>query len=252
MQLRTDVQRVPFPVIRLGQNAARLKPHPLELVSELADAIEETQWVEPLVVERHWVDGAPARVESYVLVAGYKRQAALALLIRRGKLPADTPVPVLVVPRGTPINVVENLHRTPMDPIALVEAIERFLASGRTQTQVAKLIGRNKSQVSRYAGIRQRLAPDVWAKLHGARTTLAELTEISWLPARKQRLRVGLDPITGPKRPPVPSDSRTRPRRVTTIRQEIRRISQLPRTREQQIALKALQWAICQRQELPI
>ncbi len=249
MQLRTDVQRVPFPLLRLGANEARLTPHPLELVAELADAIEESQWVEPLVVER---EAAAARVESYLLVAGHKRLAALGLLIRRGALPANVLVPVLVVPRGTPINVVENLHRTPMEPIALVEAIERFLASGRTQTQIAKLIGRNKSQVSRYAGIRQRLAPDVWAKLHGARTTLAELTEISWLPARKQRLRVGLDPVTGPKRPPVPNDARTRPRRVSTIRQEIRRISQLPRTREQQVALKALQWAICKRQELPL
>lgn len=110
-------------------------------LTELADSIRERGVLQPLLVE----DGA----DGYLLVAGHRRLAAA----RRAGLRR---IPCTVRPAysddGARLSdmLAENLHRRNLSPLEAAHAVKRLVDSGRTQAEVAVLLGKGQTYVSNH------------------------------------------------------------------------------------------------------
>ena len=123
---------------------AEIRPHPANVradvgdVSELAASIREHGLLAPLVVEDLG--------DGYLLLAGHRRLKAA----QRLGLEA---VPCIVRPPADrashlALMLVENLHRADLNPIDQAHAVAALKAMGRTQAEVAKMVGKSGAWVS--------------------------------------------------------------------------------------------------------
>jgi ParB family chromosome partitioning protein len=123
-----------------------LEPNPAQprhtfdaaLLDELAASIRESGIVQPILVRR--------RGSRFQIVAGERRWRAA----QRAGL-ARVPVTVRDVPdeRLLQVALIENIQREELTPIEEAQAYQRLLdASGETQEQVARRVGKDRSTVA--------------------------------------------------------------------------------------------------------
>lgn len=81
--------------------------------------------------------------ESFEVVAGKRRLAALKLLAKRRKIGRDHPVPCLLVPDASArtVSLTENVQREPMSPVDELFAWKALVAEGRTVEDIAADFG---------------------------------------------------------------------------------------------------------------
>ena len=92
-----------------------------------------------------------SRVETFGVVAGGRRLAALQYLFARGKVPADVPVSCRVFPvgSGVGISLTENASQEGMHPADQLEAFKRLVAEGKSIGQIAAAFGVSPLTVER-------------------------------------------------------------------------------------------------------
>lgn len=111
-------------------------------VTELADSIREQGILQPLTVRRH-----PARAGHFELVAGHRRYAA-ARLVGLDRVPVTVRFGVADDGKVVELMLVENCHRSDLDPIEKAEAMGRLVGLGYTGAEIARRTGISPSAVS--------------------------------------------------------------------------------------------------------
>lgn len=133
----TGLAAIPVGQLRPSPNNIREK---LTGIEELALSIREAGLIQPLVVQR-----IPGHT-SYQIVAGHRRYAAILRLdwtkvpciIRRDMLPDEELLAMLV----------ENGQRAGLDPIEEARALAKLKATGLSDAEVGRKIGRPQNYVS--------------------------------------------------------------------------------------------------------
>jgi ParB family chromosome partitioning protein len=120
-------------------------------LAELAESIRQHGLLQPLIVR--------ATGEGYELVAGERR-------LRAAVMAGMQTVPVVVrdVDEGQMLEMalVENLQREDLDPIEEARGYQALLARGRSQEEVASLVGKSRPAVANAVRLLQ-LPPEVQA-----------------------------------------------------------------------------------------
>ncbi|GKS77358.1 hypothetical protein AVME950_20700 [Acidovorax sp. SUPP950] len=111
---------------------------------------------------------ASADGESFEVVAGKRRLAALKLLAKRRKLDRNHPVPCLLVPDSSArtVSLTENVHRESMSPVDELFAWKALAAEGRALEDIAADFGVTPLVVKRrlkLANVSPRLLADYQA-----------------------------------------------------------------------------------------
>lgn len=163
-------------------------------IDQLADAIAAKGLLQNLVVVP---EGASGR---FGVVAGGRRLLALQLLVERGVLAAEWPVPVLreKLADGREISLDENLQRVDMNPVDEFEAYAAIIDdyAGRGQADLAARVDR----CARHFGVTVRhveqrlrlaaLAPDILDALRDRRITLDAAKAYAAYPDQDLQMRV--------------------------------------------------------------
>jgi ParB family chromosome partitioning protein len=131
---------VPIEFLRPSRYQPRLHFDETAL-GELVASIREHGILQPILVRR--VEGAP---DAYEIVAGERRWRAA----QRAQL---TQVPVIIKDfndtEALEVALIENIQRADLSPIEEAKGYERLLGEfGRTQEQVAQLVGKSRSHVA--------------------------------------------------------------------------------------------------------
>lgn len=166
-----------------------------EDIESLADSIAAKGLLQNLVVSE-----AQGGRGLYEVDAGGRRYRALQLLVKRGTIPRNFPVPVLVVPRedATEASLAENLQKIAMNPADEVEAfaaiVDRYADCGISSRdeQIANCARRFGVPV-RHVEQRLRLAalaPQILDALREARVTLDAARAYAAHPDQKLQLKV--------------------------------------------------------------
>lgn len=140
-------------------------------ISALAEDIEAQGLLQPVIVQAKKKDGET----RYVLVAGFRRMAAIALV--RAKDPtAFKEVPVVLfkgnADDATFVQLRENVLRRDLNPIEIADALIGLEARGHKQETLAARIGVSRSWVSRLLAVRRKCAECVLAALREDRISL--------------------------------------------------------------------------------
>lgn len=122
----------------------RTRPYPAESVRGLADTIAAQGLLQNLVVH-----AMPQG--QYGVVCGGRRLTAMALLRDDGRLAADTPVPVKVVPEHLAVaaSMTENGQQKAMHPVEQLAGFRRLADDGLTPEQTGDLLGYSSRHVRR-------------------------------------------------------------------------------------------------------
>ena len=141
----------------------------------------------------------PDRVGDYQIAAGERRYRAIGLLIDRGDLPVDTPVPVvcrdMTDAEALSIALAENMEQETVDPFEEAEGFlrlqQRYIEAGRDPGEasgdIAAELGCSQRIVQRRLRTIRELAPaarEAWAEGKIASFAMAE--ELSRWPEERQ------------------------------------------------------------------
>lgn len=152
-----NVELIPLTAIALSEThvqAARRKRYDLQALEDLATSIRDTGVLMPIVVRPL---AALRGLAKYELVAGERRwiaaeKAGLAHIIARIVELSDEQV--------LKAQLVENLHREGLDPLAEAEGYHELIAGGVNADAIGAMIGRSRSYV--YARVKLRdICPSV-------------------------------------------------------------------------------------------
>ncbi|WP_076999121.1 ParB/RepB/Spo0J family partition protein [Variovorax sp. KK3] len=110
-------------------------------IPALAAMIEAQGLLYPLCVVREKRKGVKG--ESFGVVAGGRRLAAMMWLVEQGRLAKDAPVECLFfgMERATAVSLVENVSQEPMHPADQLEAFKKHVDEGMTVGQIAVAFG---------------------------------------------------------------------------------------------------------------
>ncbi|KDC32854.1 ParB-like protein [Bordetella bronchiseptica F4563] len=153
--------------LRLSKRNVRKTAVP---VDALADSIERVGLLQNLIVVPH-ADG-----ESYEIVAGGRRWAALRLLAKKKRIARDQTIPCLVVPDASAITVslTENVQRQDMHPADQFEAFLALVNEGRPIEDIAADFGVTPLVVQRRLKL-ARVSPRLMAEYRQGGVTLEQL-----------------------------------------------------------------------------
>lgn len=183
---------------------AELRPHPdnprtrYTDIDALAASMREHGLLQPVVAER-----VPGR-DGLQVLAGHRRLAAakhlgwthIPVLVRRDTLPDEALAAMLV----------ENGQRTDLDPIEEARALQRLVKGGKTQHDVARMVGRHPSWVKARLDL-LNLPPDEQEQLRAGHTTLGRAADL--LRQEREQRRRQANPVARPLG--RPKGARTRP-----------------------------------------
>ncbi|MGX5660321.1 ParB N-terminal domain-containing protein [Castellaniella ginsengisoli] len=153
--------------LRLSKRNGRKTAVPLDA---LADSIERVGLLQNLIVVPH-VDG-----ESFEVVAGGRRWAALRLLAKKKRIARDQTIPCLVVPDASAVTVslTENVQRQDMHPADQFEAFLALVNEGRPIEDIAADFGVTPLVVQRRLKL-ARVSPRLIAEYRQGGVTLEQL-----------------------------------------------------------------------------
>ena len=159
---------VPFNTLVLSEEsqARTAGSTPKMSITELAASIKESGVLQNLIV----VPGGKGR---YEVCAGGRRLEALALLVSKGAIAENYPVPVLIVPADKALmaSLAENCFHIPMHPADEYTAFAKLIEQGKSVEDVAAAFGVTPLVVKR----RMKLAavsPTLMAQFREARIGL--------------------------------------------------------------------------------
>lgn len=153
--------------LRLSKRDVRKTAAP---VDALADSIERVGLLQNLIVVPH-PDG-----ESFDVVAGGRRWAALRLLAKKKRIARDQTIPCLVVPEdsATVVSLTENVQRQDMHPADQFEAFLALVNEGRPIEDIAADFGVTPLVVQRRLKL-ARISPRLMAEYRQGGVTLEQL-----------------------------------------------------------------------------
>lgn len=150
-------------------------------VQELADTIRSVGILQPIDV-RYVAAG-----DYYEIVAGERRftAAKLAGLER-------VPVKRLYVNdiEARRLQIIENVHRADLSPLELGTALQELVTDGTTPEELAKLLYKSKSYVTKALGIARNLSQEAKKEVSKSPErfrSMAHLYEVSLLPPDQQK-----------------------------------------------------------------
>lgn len=162
-----ELRFIALPRLRLSRRNVRKTAMP---VDALADSIARVGLLQNLIV----VPGADG--ESFDIVAGGRRWAALRLLAKKKRIARDQTVPCLVVPDASAVTVslTENVQRQDMHPADQFEAFLALVNEGRPIEDIAADFGVTPLVVQRRLKL-ARISPRLMADYRQGRVTLEQL-----------------------------------------------------------------------------
>lgn len=149
-------------------------------MQELAATIKDHGMLQPIDVR--YVQDA----DYYKIVAGERRYLAANLAGLE-----SVPVKLLDVPddRARLLQIIENVHRADLLPTELGAALQELRNAGHTVEDLAKLLRKSTSYITKALSIAEHLSPTIKqeaGEMPERLQSLASLYEISKLPADKQ------------------------------------------------------------------
>jgi len=148
-----------------------------ELLTELADSIRERGVLQPILVRPH-----PDKPGQFQIIAGERRWRAS----QKARL-AEVPVVVREMDDRTvyEVAVVENVQRADLTPLEEAQAYGNLIeAYGRTQDEVAAIVGKSRSHVANTLRLRSLPEEVKWFLRHD-KITAGHARALIGLPARE-------------------------------------------------------------------
>lgn len=187
-----DVQHIPFQRIELSLDNMR---DSLEGIEELAKAIDEQGLLENLVV---WEKPEPGGIllanggtvyERYILVAGFRRHAALSLI--RQRQPEAHQFVTCRIKRGNETDMIfaqlqENVQRSDFTPAELSKAMVLLENRGLNRSTIAKRLGKHPSYVTTVLKWREAASDALRDAVSAGDVSFAAALEIAKLPEAEQ------------------------------------------------------------------
>ena len=169
-----------------------------EDIEGLADSIHSKGLLQNLVVSEGKKGGKTAG--KYEVDAGGRRWRALKLNAKQGRIPANWPVPCVIVPRddAQEASLAENLQKIAMNPADEVEAFATIVAGyeedGKIADEAARIANcaRRFGRTERYVRQRLRLAdlaPEILDALRDGEITIAAAEAYASHPDHKMQLQ---------------------------------------------------------------
>ena len=162
-----ELRFIALPRLRLSKRNVRKTAMP---VDALAESIARVGLLQNLIVVPH-SDG-----ESFDVVAGGRRWAALRLLAKKKRIARDQTIPCLVVPDASAVTVslTENVQRQDMHPADQFEAFLALVNEGRPIEDIAADFGVTPLVVQRRLKL-ARISPRLMSDYRQGRVTLEQL-----------------------------------------------------------------------------
>ncbi|VGO08734.1 putative plasmid stabilization protein [plant metagenome] len=162
-----ELRFIALPRLRLSRRNVRKTAVP---VDALADSIERVGLLQNLIVVPH------PHGESFDIVAGGRRWAALRLLAKKKRIARDQTIPCLVVPDTSAVTVslTENVQRQDMHPADQFEAFLALVNEGRPIEDIAADFGVTPLVVQRRLKL-ARISPRLMSDYRQGRVTLEQL-----------------------------------------------------------------------------
>lgn len=191
-----DVQHIPFQRIELSLDNMR---DSLEGIDELAKAIDEQGLLENLVV---WEKPEPQGIllsnggtvyERYILVAGFRRHAALSLI--RQRQPEAHQFVTCRIKRGNETDMIfaqlqENVQRSDFTPAELSKAMVLLENRGLNRSTIAKRLGKHPSYVTTVLKWREAASDALREAVSAGDVSFSAALEIAKLPEAEQASEV--------------------------------------------------------------
>ncbi|CAN7318209.1 ParB/RepB/Spo0J family partition protein [Caballeronia sp. LjRoot31] len=184
------VEHVPYSRLRLSPLNVRTKP--LSGIAGLADNIAAKGLLQNLVV--HFIKGSRSKQPKLGVCAGQRRLAALDLLHRDGRIPADYPVPVRIVSEADAFaaSLIENSQRENLDVFDTVLAFKRLADEGRSIGYIAALFDVSPLTVKRRLKL-AHVSPKLLALLREDAISIDQLAALALVDDHETQERIWFD-----------------------------------------------------------
>jgi len=141
-----------------------------EDLEELVASIEAHGILQSLVVKK-------TSRGKFSIIAGRRRYHASCILVERGKMAFDAPVPCQIVPSGADsaeISLTENVVRSPMHPADQFEAFSALVDDGSTPADIAARFGISETAVKQRLKL-ARVSPTVFEAYKDGKLSLEQV-----------------------------------------------------------------------------
>jgi len=184
-ELRDSLQQIEITAISPNPHQARTMWDEAQLV-ELAESIRANGIIQPIIVR-------PAG-SGYELIAGERR-------FKAAKIAAMTTIPALVRQATDEQmyewSLVENIHRTDLNPIERAKAYQNYLnAFSLTQAEAAERLGEDRSVVANYLRLLD-LPEEIKQMLAGGKLSMGHARAILSLPTDELRRKLANRAMAG-------------------------------------------------------
>jgi ParB family chromosome partitioning protein len=172
MQTATAIQSIPLNLLRRSKGSNARKTGGTS-INELADSIARVGLLQNLNV-------TPAADDTFGVIAGGRRLAALQRLAKQKRIPKDYAVPCRVIDEGAALtaSLTENVHREAMNPADEFEAFALLVAQGQSVEEVAANFGVTPLVVRRRLKL-ANLSPRLIADFRADEVSLEQLMALA-------------------------------------------------------------------------
>jgi ParB family chromosome partitioning protein len=155
-----EAQDVPLPLLFLSVKNVRKTRNPETIPTLAATILAQGGLLAPLCVVPERLKGSKVKGDTFGVVAGGRRLAALLWLVEHGKLAKDSLVKCLVFKpeRAVSVSLTENTQQEAMHPADQLEAFKALVAEGKTAGEIAASFGVSVQTVERRLAL-ANLAP---------------------------------------------------------------------------------------------
>jgi len=139
-------------------------------IEELVASIEAMGILQSLVVKK-------TSRGKFSIIAGRRRYHASCILVERGKMAFDAPIPCQIVPSGADsaeISLTENVVRAPMHPADQFEAFSALVDDGSTPAEIAARFGISETAVKQRLKL-ARVSPTVFQAYKDGKLSLEQV-----------------------------------------------------------------------------
>jgi ParB family chromosome partitioning protein len=184
------VEHVPYSRLCLSPLNVRTKP--LTGIAGLSDNIAAKGLLQNLVV--HFIKGSRSKQPKLGVCAGQRRLAALDLLYKDGRIPADYPVPVRIVSEGEAFaaSLIENAAREQLDVLDLVVSFKRLADEGKSISYISALFNVSPLTVKRRLKLAD-VSPKLLALLREDAISVNQLAALALVEEHETQERLWFD-----------------------------------------------------------
>lgn len=116
----------------------------------------------------------------YLVTSGQRRLSAMNALVGKGKLPADYPVPCMIVDEAVAaeVSLAENVVRQAMHPADEFDAFTALVAEGKTSDEIAERFGCTAKHVEQRLRL-AAIAPEILDDYRAGKATLEQMQTLT-------------------------------------------------------------------------